>query len=144
MDLLSTFTTIGFSKVLTWCCSEGPAQLTNRPTDLASTSPSKASCGAAAHQALQDVVDPEESAPVVEKRHYETDEEKRKKKLEADPMGSDVTEISIVCRGCNRQYSLDKRNKYYAGLWIKHREKCRGVRVLRGLEPPKVIQVRLT
>ncbi|KIK95064.1 hypothetical protein PAXRUDRAFT_141569 [Paxillus rubicundulus Ve08.2h10] len=51
-------------------------------------------------------------------------ENQRKLELEEDEYTSDVTATSVVCVGCNKKISLDKRSRYYPGLWLKHRGKC--------------------
>lgn len=51
-------------------------------------------------------------------------EEQRKKELEEDEYAEHVTAISVVCVGCRKQISLDKRSRYYPGLWVKHKNKC--------------------
>uniref|UniRef100_A0A0W0FQK3 Uncharacterized protein n=1 Tax=Moniliophthora roreri TaxID=221103 RepID=A0A0W0FQK3_MONRR len=56
-------------------------------------------------------------------------EEQRKAKLENDPW-SDKTRLtpkSVFCLGCKRVIRLDRRNDYYPGLWLKHRELCQGI-----------------
>ncbi|KAF9269549.1 hypothetical protein L218DRAFT_1072377 [Marasmius fiardii PR-910] len=56
-------------------------------------------------------------------------EEQRKAKLENDPW-SDKTRLtpkSVFCLGCERFIRLDRRNDYYPGLWLKHRELCHGI-----------------
>ena len=51
-------------------------------------------------------------------------EMKRKAKLEAEEWTTDVQPISVKCVGCENTIRLDKRAKYYPGLWTKHRGKC--------------------
>ncbi|KAK7047157.1 hypothetical protein VNI00_006823 [Paramarasmius palmivorus] len=56
-------------------------------------------------------------------------EEQRKAKLENDPW-SDKTRLtpkSVFCLGCKRVIRLDRRNDYYPGLWLKHRDLCQGI-----------------
>jgi hypothetical protein len=55
-------------------------------------------------------------------------EDKRKEELEDDEYTEDVQPISVRCRGCQKAISLDKRSRYYPGLWVKHRGKCPGIR----------------
>ncbi|KAF8553013.1 hypothetical protein OG21DRAFT_1311714 [Imleria badia] len=50
--------------------------------------------------------------------------EQRKLELEQDEYAENITTKSVVCRGCHKEISLDKRSKYYPGLWLKHRSKC--------------------
>ncbi|KAF8448742.1 hypothetical protein L210DRAFT_3523019 [Boletus edulis BED1] len=50
--------------------------------------------------------------------------EQRKVELEQDEYARRITTKSVVCGGCDREISLDKRSKYYPGLWYKHRSKC--------------------
>ncbi|KAG1829585.1 hypothetical protein EV424DRAFT_1380021 [Suillus variegatus] len=54
-------------------------------------------------------------------------EDQRKQELENDEYTEDVQPISVRCRGCQKAISLDKRSRYYPGLWIKHRGKCPGI-----------------
>ncbi|KAF4593209.1 hypothetical protein EYR38_008921 [Pleurotus pulmonarius] len=62
------------------------------------------------------------------------DETERKKKLEEDPWALEVTPVSVRCGACTRLVSLDKRSRYYPGLWLKHREKCMEIKRLEALE----------
>ncbi|KAG1828615.1 hypothetical protein EV424DRAFT_1384483 [Suillus variegatus] len=55
-------------------------------------------------------------------------EGQRKQELEDDEYTYSVCPTSVRCRGCEKEISLDKRSRYYPGLWTKHREKCRGIR----------------
>ncbi|OJA14706.1 hypothetical protein AZE42_04368 [Rhizopogon vesiculosus] len=54
-------------------------------------------------------------------------EAERKKELENDEYAYNVQPISVNCRGCEKEISLDKRSRYYPGLWTKHRRKCPGI-----------------
>ncbi|KAI6112555.1 hypothetical protein F5141DRAFT_732169 [Pisolithus sp. B1] len=58
-------------------------------------------------------------------------EEQRKRELEEDEYTADVTVTSVTCVGCGKQISLDKRSRYYPGLWVKHRNKCPDVEKLK-------------
>ncbi|KAG2118499.1 hypothetical protein BD769DRAFT_1641760 [Suillus cothurnatus] len=51
-------------------------------------------------------------------------EDQRKQELEDDEYTEDVQPKSVRCRGCQKAISLDKRSRYYPGLWVKHRGKC--------------------
>jgi hypothetical protein len=51
-------------------------------------------------------------------------EHQRKKELDDDEYTEDVKPTSVKCRGCQRTLKLDKRSRYYPGLWLKHRGKC--------------------
>jgi len=51
-------------------------------------------------------------------------EEQRKKELDEDEYAENVTATSVTCVGCRKQISLDKRSRYYPGLWVKHKNKC--------------------
>ncbi|KAF7433546.1 hypothetical protein PC9H_005504 [Pleurotus ostreatus] len=62
------------------------------------------------------------------------DESERKKKLEDDPWALEVTPISVRCGACTRLVSLDKRSRFYPGLWLKHREKCMEIKRLEAIE----------
>jgi hypothetical protein len=55
-------------------------------------------------------------------------EDKRKQELEDDEYTEDVQPTSVRCCGCQKAISLDKRSRYYPGLWVKHRGKCPGIR----------------
>ncbi|KAG9313264.1 hypothetical protein JVU11DRAFT_6729 [Chiua virens] len=66
--------------------------------------------------------------------------EQRKVELEQDEYAKNVTTKSVVCTGCDREISLDKRSKYYPGLWLKHRGKCPGIEKLECAKA-KVTQV---
>ncbi|KAG1883441.1 hypothetical protein F4604DRAFT_291844 [Suillus subluteus] len=54
-------------------------------------------------------------------------EDQRKQELEDDEYTEDVQPTSVRCRGCQKAISLDKRSRYYPGLWAKHRSKCPGI-----------------
>ncbi|KAG1781570.1 hypothetical protein EV702DRAFT_593886 [Suillus placidus] len=54
-------------------------------------------------------------------------EDERIETLENDGYTDDVQPTSVRCRGCNNVICLDKRFRYYPGLWNKHRGKCRGI-----------------
>lgn len=51
-------------------------------------------------------------------------EAKRKRELQDDVYTYSVRPTSVRCRGCHKEISLDKRSRYYPGLWTKHRQKC--------------------
>ncbi|KAG2338405.1 hypothetical protein BDR05DRAFT_969228, partial [Suillus weaverae] len=54
-------------------------------------------------------------------------EDERKQELENDEYTEDVQPTSVRCCGCQKVISLDKRRRYYPGLWDKHRGKCPGI-----------------
>jgi hypothetical protein len=54
-------------------------------------------------------------------------EDERKETLEIDEYTDHVQPTSVRCRGCDKVICLDKRSRYYPGLWVKHRGKCRGI-----------------
>ncbi|KAG1720637.1 hypothetical protein EDB19DRAFT_1775961 [Suillus lakei] len=54
-------------------------------------------------------------------------EDKRREKLESDQYAGDVRPTSVRCRGCNKDICLDRRSRFYSGLWLKHRGKCPGI-----------------
>lgn len=56
--------------------------------------------------------------------------EQRKSELEQDEYAKNITSKSVVCGGCHKEISLDKRSKYYPGLWLKHRGKCPSIEKL--------------
>ncbi|KIJ65370.1 hypothetical protein HYDPIDRAFT_187193 [Hydnomerulius pinastri MD-312] len=76
--------------------------------------------------------EPSGELPAVQKTTWVTSGWERKRKtevqrkleLEEDQYASNVTATSVVCLGCHKEISLDKRSRYYPGLWIKHRGKC--------------------
>ncbi|KAJ7105970.1 hypothetical protein C8R44DRAFT_329106 [Mycena epipterygia] len=47
--------------------------------------------------------------------------------LERDEWTATVTPHDVVCRGCRRTIKLDRRSRYYPGLWEKHRDRCEHV-----------------
>ncbi|KAG0704577.1 hypothetical protein DFH29DRAFT_1078169 [Suillus ampliporus] len=51
-------------------------------------------------------------------------EAQRKQELENDEYTYNVQPTSVRCRGCDKEISLDKRSRYYPGLWTKHKSKC--------------------
>ncbi|KAG2071842.1 hypothetical protein BDR04DRAFT_1097872 [Suillus decipiens] len=63
-------------------------------------------------------------------------EGQRRQKLENDEYTEDVQPTSVRCRGCQKAIKLDKRSRYYPGLWVKHRGKCPGIqgRFVRSVE----------
>ncbi|KAJ7608104.1 hypothetical protein DFH06DRAFT_1347139 [Mycena polygramma] len=52
--------------------------------------------------------------------------------LKADPWTLKVEPHYVVCRSCKHTISLDKRSRYYPGLWEKHRVRCVTKRVSSG------------
>jgi hypothetical protein len=56
--------------------------------------------------------------------------EQRRLELEQDEYAKNITTKSVVCGGCRKEISLDKRSKYYPGLWHKHRGKCPSIEKL--------------
>ncbi|KAG1734114.1 hypothetical protein EDB19DRAFT_1728259 [Suillus lakei] len=54
-------------------------------------------------------------------------EDERKEGLENDQYTEDVQPTSVRCRGCQKTIKLDRRSRYYPGLWDKHRGKCPGI-----------------
>ncbi|KAG6885311.1 hypothetical protein C0993_003288 [Termitomyces sp. T159_Od127] len=71
------------------------------------------------------------------KRKNCTDIEERRRQLEADPWTLEVRSRIVRCLGCKRWIKLDQRNEYYSGLWAKHRDLCRGVKMMKGEVLPK-------
>ncbi|KAG2149099.1 uncharacterized protein EDB93DRAFT_1225938, partial [Suillus bovinus] len=49
--------------------------------------------------------------------------EAQQEELENDKYIEDVQPTSVRCCRCQKAISLDKRSKYYPGLWLKHRGK---------------------
>ncbi|KAG2147307.1 hypothetical protein BD769DRAFT_1345826 [Suillus cothurnatus] len=60
-------------------------------------------------------------------RKQRKSEAQRKRELEDDEYTYSVYPTSVRCHGCEKEISLDKRFRYYPGLWIKHKKKCRGI-----------------
>ncbi|KAF7372139.1 hypothetical protein MVEN_00072800 [Mycena venus] len=58
-------------------------------------------------------------------------EAERREALEADEWTLQVKPLQVVCRGCGRTIKLDRRSRYYPGLWEKHRNKCKHVREMQ-------------
>ncbi|KAG1740303.1 hypothetical protein EDB19DRAFT_1708855 [Suillus lakei] len=54
-------------------------------------------------------------------------EDERRAGLEGDVYTADVQPTSVRCRGCQKVIKLDRRSRYYSGLWTKHRGKCPGI-----------------
>jgi len=54
-------------------------------------------------------------------------EAERRLALESDEWTLRVTPHEVVCRGCRRTIKLDRRSRYYPGLWEKHRDRCEHV-----------------
>ncbi|KAF7340524.1 hypothetical protein MSAN_02123900 [Mycena sanguinolenta] len=54
-------------------------------------------------------------------------EAERRLALESDLCALKVTPHDVLCAGCQRVIKLDRRSRYYPGLWEKHRERCEGV-----------------
>ncbi|KAJ7433696.1 hypothetical protein B0H11DRAFT_752274 [Mycena galericulata] len=54
-------------------------------------------------------------------------EAERRAALESDEWTMSVTPHEVVCRGCKRPIKLDRRSRYYPGLWEKHRDRCEHV-----------------
>ncbi|KAJ7692291.1 hypothetical protein B0H17DRAFT_1200620 [Mycena rosella] len=51
-------------------------------------------------------------------------ETERRRTLENDQWTMSVGPYEVVCRGCRRPIKLDRRSRYYPGLWEKHRDRC--------------------
>ncbi|KAK7042554.1 hypothetical protein R3P38DRAFT_2891164 [Favolaschia claudopus] len=58
-------------------------------------------------------------------------EAERRRLLETDEWAVKVTPHEVVCRGCSRPIRLDRRSRYYPGLWEKHRDRCEQVAKLQ-------------
>ncbi|KAJ7113393.1 hypothetical protein C8R44DRAFT_741001 [Mycena epipterygia] len=72
---------------------------------------------------------PGSSAPA-EKKTARSETERRVV-LERDEWTASVTPHDVVCRGCRRTIKLDRRSRYYPGLWEKHRDRCEHVGRMR-------------
>ncbi|KIK49246.1 hypothetical protein CY34DRAFT_7553 [Suillus luteus UH-Slu-Lm8-n1] len=55
------------------------------------------------------------------------DRGQRKQELDNDEYTEDVKPRSVKCRGCQQTLKLEKQSRYHPGLWLKHREKYRGI-----------------
>ncbi|KAG2366688.1 hypothetical protein BDR07DRAFT_1606683 [Suillus spraguei] len=62
-------------------------------------------------------------------------ENERKEDLKNDEYTEDVQPTSVWCRECQKAINLDKRSRYYPGLWIKRRKKCLGILKMKN-QPP--------
>lgn len=65
-----------------------------------------------------------------ERRKNMMGEQERKEKLLSDEWTSNVMPQSVDCGACGKTISLDKRSRYYPGLWLKHRGKCQELKRL--------------
>lgn len=74
------------------------------------------------------------SAEPQPRRKNTMDERERKRMLEEDEWTGSVETHSVVCMGCKRKVSLDKRSRYYPGLWTKHRGKCMEIKRLMAVK----------
>ncbi|KAJ7662618.1 hypothetical protein DFH06DRAFT_1190485 [Mycena polygramma] len=66
-------------------------------------------------------------------------EAERRHALESDEWTVSVFPHEVVCRGCRHTIKLDRRSRYYPGLWEKHRDRCEGVGKMKeamGLQEP--------
>ncbi|KAG1725382.1 hypothetical protein EDB19DRAFT_1756269 [Suillus lakei] len=88
----------------------------------------------------QDVLTPPQLTPVGPGAHNDNCDNKatapsrqrntegeRREGLERDRYTENVRPTSVRCRGCGKDICLDKRSRYYPGLWLKHRGKCPGI-----------------
>ncbi|KAG1734150.1 hypothetical protein EDB19DRAFT_1911255 [Suillus lakei] len=64
------------------------------------------------------------------RRKQNKNEDQRREELENDEYTGNVQPTFVRCRGCHKDICLDKRSKFYSGLWLKHRGKCPGILVL--------------
>ncbi|KAI5980803.1 hypothetical protein EDD15DRAFT_2381210 [Pisolithus albus] len=105
-----------------------PLTLGIQPTPPRPTTPPIAlsACASAQH----DTENPSSTTAAGWERKRKT-EEQRKRELEEDEFTADVTVTSVTCVGCGKQISLDKRSRYYPGLWVKHRNKCPDVEKIK-------------
>jgi hypothetical protein len=62
--------------------------------------------------------------PRLSEKKSTMNEHEQKTTLEADKWALNVTPTSVKCVACSQTISLDKRSRYYPGLWLKHRRKC--------------------
>jgi hypothetical protein len=65
-------------------------------------------------------------------------EHERKMTLEVDEWASNITPTSVKCVACGQMISLDKRSRYYPGLWLKHRRRCTALKRLQAIRSPQV------
>jgi hypothetical protein len=102
-------------------CKGGPYGLANsppRPNALRPPRPAPARRGT--HSGNRD--------KAIANRKQRKKEHQRKQELDEDEYTEDVKPKSVKCRGCQQTLKLDKRSRYYPGLWLKHRKKCRSIR----------------
>ncbi|KAG6915218.1 hypothetical protein DXG01_012663 [Tephrocybe rancida] len=86
--------------------------------------------------------EPKIPRPWARKRKNCMDVGERRRALMADPWTLEVHSTVVKCGGCRRWIKLDQRNEFYAGLWAKHRDLCKGVREGRGEVVPKRVRKR--
>ncbi|KAJ7742532.1 hypothetical protein B0H16DRAFT_1463988 [Mycena metata] len=58
----------------------------------------------------------------------------RRAALNIDPYALSVTARDVTCRGCTKIATLNKFEEYVPERWIKHRNRCRGVKKQRSVE----------
>ncbi|KAJ7204154.1 hypothetical protein GGX14DRAFT_569749 [Mycena pura] len=75
----------------------------------------------------------ESASPAPRKKKSARTEAERIALLAADPWALRFDAATVVCRGCARAIRLDRRSRYYPGLWLKHRARCAGVKRARAL-----------
>ncbi|KAJ7841141.1 hypothetical protein B0H13DRAFT_2365872 [Mycena leptocephala] len=61
-------------------------------------------------------------------------ETERRLTLETDKCALRVTPHEVDCRGCRHTIKLDRRSRYYPGLWEKHCNQCKAISKLREAE----------
>ncbi|KAJ6603036.1 hypothetical protein B0H10DRAFT_2229974 [Mycena sp. CBHHK59/15] len=64
-------------------------------------------------------------------------EKERRLVLETDEWSVKATAHDVVCRGCENTIKLDRRSRFYPGLWEKHRNRCEGIKRKRREELAK-------
>ncbi|KAG6864373.1 hypothetical protein C0991_010109 [Blastosporella zonata] len=65
------------------------------------------------------------------------DKMERCRQMEEDPWTLDVSSHAVKCLGCKHFIKLDSRNDFYVGLWAKHRDLCKSIKILKGEPLPK-------
>ncbi|KAG2035280.1 hypothetical protein BDR03DRAFT_963143, partial [Suillus americanus] len=111
-------------------CKGGLYVLANSPPRSDSHDPQYALSPPQLIPESSDIDDDKRNDEVVAGGRKRRKEDQRKQELENDEYTEDVQPTSVRCRGCQKAISLDKRSRYYPGLWVKHKGKCRGIHKL--------------
>ncbi|KAG1726821.1 hypothetical protein EDB19DRAFT_1751352, partial [Suillus lakei] len=86
-----------------------------------------------AHKTRQAPCSPRDEEVIALSIKQRQKEDERRAGLEGDVYTADVQPTSVRCRGCQKVIKLDRRSRYYSGLWTKHRGKCPGILKIESL-----------